>query len=240
MATVRELIQDSLELLGEMGVGEPMSAEDGAKGLLRLNSMLASWSTRRLFIYNITIAVFTLVANDADYTIGPSGADFTAARPLRIDSACILLTVSGNDLKVKDLDLLTQGEYVELSDKAASAVIPEKLYIDNGFPNATLYLFPRPSGSATKIQLSTWTPLSQFAALGDSYSFPPGYYEAISFNLAIQLGPSYNRRPDEALAAKALEAMNAIQNLNRIVGMADMNTQPMSGQQPSAGTGGAI
>ena len=239
MATVRELIQDSLELLGEMGVGEPMSAEDGANGLLRLNSMLASWSTRRLFIYNITIASFTLVANDADYTIGPTG-DFVATRPLRVDAACILLTVNGNDLKVKDLDILTQGEYVELSDKAASAVIPEKLYVDNGFPNATLYLFPRPSGSATKIQLSTWTPLSQFAALGDSYSFPPGYYEAITFNLAIQLGPRYNRRPDEALAAKALEAMSAIQNLNRIVGMADMDTQPMSGQQPSVGIGGAI
>ncbi len=240
MATVRELIQDAFVTLGEMGSGEVMSPEDANYGLLRLNSMLSSWSTRRLFIYNITIASYALAANTADYLIGPAQT-FNAARPLRIDAARILLLSGATYVGVKDLDILTQGEYVELSDKTATAIIPEKLYNDYAYPYSTLSLYPRPSAAVgTKLELSTWTELAAFAMLGDTVSFPPGYYQAVLFNLAVELGPGYSKQPDQALAAKALEGMAAIQQLNKINGMADLGTQPGAGLQPSAGIGGPV
>lgn len=237
-STARDLIQDALETLGEMGVGEPMSAEDAAYGLLRLNQLLDSWSTRRLFVYTINIASYPLIASNPDYQIGPGGV-FVAARPLRIDAARILLLTGGHYVGVKDLDMLTQAEYVELSDKQATALIPEKLYNDGSYPNSTLSLYPAPTCAVpSKLELSTWTALPQFATLLTAFSFPPGYYSALLWSLVVELGPAYNKPPNEAQAAKALEAMAAIQNLNRLTGMADMATQPANPQQAAAGQAG--
>ncbi len=237
-STALDLITDALVTLGECGVGEPISAEDGAYGLLRLNSLLDSWSTRRLFIFTINISSYSLIATNANYQIGPTGV-FNAPRPLRIDAARILLDIGGEYVGVKDLDLLTQPEYVELSDKQATALIPEKLYNDGEYPNSTLSLYPAPTCTIpSKLELSTWTALAQFATLLTAFSFPPGYYSAILWSLVVELGPGYNKPPNEAQAAKALEGMQAIQNLNRLNGMADMQTQPANPQQPGPGQAG--
>jgi hypothetical protein len=222
MSSALDLITDALVTLGECGVGEPISAEDGAYGLLRLNSLLESWSIRRLFIFNVGIASYPLIASNPNYQIGPGGV-FVAPRPLRIDAARILLNVNNNYVGVKDLKILTLQQFVELSDKLATAAIPEKLYNDGAYPNSTLSLYPAPTCVIpSKLELSTWSPLPQFADLLTSYSFPPGYYDALVWSMVVELGPGYNKPPSEAQAAKALEYMKAIQDINRENGLADM------------------
>ena len=53
--------------------------------------MLDQWSVERLLIYNVSSITEALTANQQDYTIGPSGATFTAPRPTLIQSAAIVV-----------------------------------------------------------------------------------------------------------------------------------------------------
>lgn len=223
MSTALDLITDALETLGEAGVGEPISPEDGAYGLLHLNNMLDSWSTRRLFIFNVGIAAYGLTANIGVYPIGPTAAaPFNVVRPTKINAARILALINGVYVGVKDLSILTVDQFQELSDPTATANVPEMLYCDFAYPNANLNLYPRPAvGVGTQLELSTWTSLMQFATLQTTYSFPPGYWNALMWNLVVELGPGYNKPADSATAAKALEYMKTIQEINRENGLAD-------------------
>ncbi len=224
MSSALDLITDALVTLGECGVGEPISAEDGAYGLLRLNEMLESWSIRRLFVFNLALASYALTADQAAYPIGPTAAaPFNVPRPTKINAANILVLVNGVYVSVKDLNLLTLDQFQALSDPTATANVPEMLYCDFAWPNANLNLYPAPLvGAATKLRLSTWSPLAQFTTLQTVYSFPPGYYQGILWNLVVELGPGYNKPANEAQAAKALEYMKTIQDINRENGLAGM------------------
>ena len=81
MSTLLDVGSAALFALGELGVGQTVSPEDGAIILRQANLLLDQWSTVRLFLYNVNIRSYTLSPSTADYTIGPSGASFTATRP---------------------------------------------------------------------------------------------------------------------------------------------------------------
>jgi hypothetical protein len=223
--TALDLITDSLTQLGEYAPGEPLSPEDANLGLTRLNGILDQWSVEKLLIFNIGIAKYTLSANVGTYTIGQGGgASFNAPRPIKIEQARIFLAVSGVDVAVKKLRKFSEAEWTEVSDPSAStALIPEVFYFDSAYPNGTLYIYPRPICSvATKVELSTWSALTQFATIADIVAFPPGYYNAVMYNLALQLGPAFNRQPDQLTAAKAAEGIEMIRRHNAEVMTGDM------------------
>lgn len=233
--TALDIIQDSMETLGEAGVGEAISPEDGAYGLQRLNNMMANWSTRKVFVYTINVARYPLVAGTSSYAIGPTGV-FAAPRPKMIATAQILILTGATYLSVKELEIISQEEYAELSDKTASAIVPEMLYNDNAWPNANLNLYPAPTVPvATQLELGTWTAMQNFPTLQTVFNMPDEYLYAISWNLAVELGPGYNKQPDQALAAKALEGMAAIQSLNATVMGADQGPQAGANTQPTQG-----
>jgi hypothetical protein len=56
--------------------------------------------------------------------------------------------------------------------------------------------------------------LQQFAALDSQISFPPGYYDALVFNLALMLTSAYNRPATPELRALADNGKRLIQEMN--------------------------
>lgn len=188
-----------------------------------------------MFIYNLGSASYALTANSGVYPIGPTApAPFNVPRPTKINAATILVLVNGVYVSVKDLKLITVDQFQTLSDPSATANIPELLYCDFAYPNANLNLYPRPSvGAGTKLQLTAWSPLPQFANLAAVYAFPPGYYQGLLWNLVVEMGPGYNKPANEATAAKALEGIAAIHEINRTNGLADM-IPPTAGLIPAS------
>lgn len=91
MNAASDIITDAMVAIGEIGRGQIPSEEDMAHGLFVLNNLLDSWSTQRLNLYAVKKLDLTLIPNQQDYTIGPSGADFTNERPVLIQTATIVI-----------------------------------------------------------------------------------------------------------------------------------------------------
>jgi len=186
MATAQTLINDALELLGVIGAGETATGEDTTSALGTLNRMLDSWRNESLMVYAISNITHTLVGSDDTYTIGPSGADITATRPVKIESAFV--RQSNTDYPVQVID--DQAYWQGIASRTSSSDIPAYLYYDTAFPNGTIYLWPVPF-AANVLYMQVWTPLSEYATAGTAVSLPPGYQEAIAYGLAVRLAPKF-------------------------------------------------
>ena len=94
MPAAADIIQDSLSVISEISRGQGPAPEDYAKGLSELNDLLDSLSAERLGIYAVKPLAGQLVIGQQDYTIGPTGADFTNERPVLIQTAAIIIPTS--------------------------------------------------------------------------------------------------------------------------------------------------
>src|SRR5882724_3223817 len=183
MPTGQTIANNVLTAIGVNRPGYTPNASDSADVLAELNVLLDAYSAENALIYAVGTAQYTLVANQASYLIGSGAADFNTTRPARITDAAIVATVGAGKSRTP-LRIVSKTEYFAHGDLAASASNPEELYDDYAAPVSTLYLFPAPTvPTATKLELETWTQLTQFADLTTSYFLPPGYQGAIQFEL---------------------------------------------------------
>ena len=73
-----------------------------------------------------------------------------------------------------------------IANKSTSSLLPQVCFDDGGFPDRLLSFWPIPT-QANPITLYVWTALTQFADMTLPMTFPPGYLEAIRYNLAVRL-----------------------------------------------------
>jgi hypothetical protein len=197
--TATSLITSALDSLGVYGVGEQSSAADLADGLRRLNAMLSSWAIQPLTIPVVAREEFIPTANVGTYTIGPSG-DFDTIRPTRIQTANLLLNSATPPIEVP-CGILTEQAYQALQNKDQTSTQWTQVYYDPTFTTGglgTISLWPIPTTAANYLVLYFQQPLVEFANLTSTYQIPPGYEEALVYNLAVRLaGPHSMRVPDD-------------------------------------------
>tara|TARA_R110000868_G_scaffold336958_2_gene597886 strand:- start:131 stop:826 length:696 start_codon:yes stop_codon:yes gene_type:complete len=207
MATANDLMTYSMKLIGKLGQGETMTADDQTDCFNALNSMLESWWIQRLAVYQILKETFSLVANDVDYTIG-SGGNFNTTRPVKIDSA----QIRDNSMDYP-MEQIYSDEYAAIMNKAVTSTIPYQFYYDNAYPLATIYLYPVPS-SANQIILNTWKQLQSFSAVTTTVALPPGYERAIKYNLALEIAPLFGVDVTSGVRKIAAESLGDIKRAN--------------------------
>jgi hypothetical protein len=149
---------------------------------------------------------FTLTPSDGTVTMGASGN--IATRAQSIESALIRSGTTDYPLR-----LLTLDEYAAIQDKTQTASIPTCLYDDGGYTQRTLTLWPVPS-AANSLVVFTKRALTEIATLDTSVSLPPGYDDAIIYNLAVRLSPEYGRAVSAEVASVAVETKAAIKRAN--------------------------
>lgn len=188
--TARQLIYSALRYIGVLRPGQGASDEAYADGLDMLNSMLDQWAIERLMIYSITSSDQDITANQDGYTIG-TGGDWDIDRPVRVDRASVVLNVGDYPQEIP-LEMLTYQQWQLVRVKTIPSTQPQMMYVDNGFPLMTAYLYPVPNGGQdVTIRLYLWNLLQSFENLDQDYQFPPGYDLALRFNLGEMLWPSF-------------------------------------------------
>jgi hypothetical protein len=215
MSTVLDIITDAMKNLGVISGSEVPDASEASDGLRTLNRMLDSWNTERLNIYTINAAVYDLTPQQMIYTIGPTAADFITNRPQRIESANIILNYNAPPIRVP-LELLDDDQWAAIKLQQVPSTIPQRLYNDGSFPNSNLYLWGQPT-AGLQLELYTWQMLSGFTDLTTTVAFPPGYEEAIVYNLALRMGPLFGSPVAEILpviTTFAQDSKRKIQSLN--------------------------
>ena len=196
--TAEDMIESSMRLIGAIGRGQTAADQEHEEGLKVLNRLLDSWNQRRELIYEVSRNEATLTANQNPHTIGlavggGSDGDIAVVRPQMIEEASIIPDGSNFELPV---NVLTRAEYRAIPNKELSAPYPTELWYEREWPLGKIWLYPEPSGAA-ELVFYVWKQLPSGMELDDRFSVPPGYRQAIRYNLAVELAPEYGRMLEE-------------------------------------------
>ena len=175
-----------MRLIGALASGEQPTGAEASDALCVLNQMLDSWNAERLMIFAIIISEFPLTPTQQTYTLGPGG-NFNTVRPAKIERISIVsLTNPAQPLELPIQYYTARDWQEEVPVKLINTTLPLAVYDDQEFPYRNLSFWPIPA-VAVNTRIYFWTPLSQFASLTTKVSFPPGYLEALRYNLAVRL-----------------------------------------------------
>lgn len=221
-----DLARKSLRTIGAIGQGVTMSANDLDVAFEAANDMIDAWAAQRLTIFQTLRKVFPLIANQGSptnpYTIGPGG-DFNVPRPTFIAVAtCQVLTT--NPPFIIGLDILNYDyEYSNLSIPAMVSALPEAISYNGKFDTTgpdvglgEIFIYPVPNGSQScELVLMLPTPMTGFAdkAVTD-YTFPPGYKEALRYQLAKRLAVEFGKEMSAENQQLAIDTFAVIQRPN--------------------------
>ncbi len=125
----------------------------------------------------------------------------------------IVIVPAGTSGLRRGMSILTAKQWATIREKHLRSLMPTDVYFDHDFENAGFHVWPVPIGTP-QIEFYWWQVLAQFAALDTQVTFPPGYYDALVYNLALMLTSAYRRPVPPALLAAAQEKKQAIQEIN--------------------------
>ena len=234
--TANDLIRASMRLIQVAAVDVDLTAEELKDGLESLNRMLDSWSMDELMLYQVVREQFALSPNENPYSIG-YGATWNTSRPTKIVDA--YLTLNNGSIPVDyPMMVLNYDDYNAIRLKTLSTNFPGYLYYQPSFPIAEVYIYPifAPNDPATTgpayITLTSWKPLDVIVDPTATVTLPPGYWEAIVFNLAVRIAEEYqfDMRPTTVqLAAAALKRLKRMNQRTKTLqtDTALMNTSQM-------------
>ncbi len=204
MPTGRKLIDDTLKLIEATSAGETPEAEESVDALDRLNEMMDTWNAQRLATFAISRVEYPLVSGQQTYELGPTAADFVAQRPSWIKQMGLLqnnnpLQPIEHPLRILNVDMWAH----EVPVKNVTSALPTKVYIEWLHPNLKFSLWPLPNKGGLEVVIYTELALSPWPSLDTVLTFPPGYIEAIRYNLAVRLCPEFGREVNPVVAGLA-------------------------------------
>ncbi|MCK5601085.1 hypothetical protein KAR91_04395 [Candidatus Pacearchaeota archaeon] len=206
--TARELIKASLRICQVIGHGESVDGEsEETDSFTALNSLIASLSTKRLMIHEIVSETHTLVASTTTYTIG-SGGDIDTLRPARIVDAFIRDSLNVDH----SIEIIGQERYNDISVKSSEGR-PHLLFYDTEYPLGKINLYFTPDAAET-LHFDSWKPLSQIAAVTDSFVLPLEYERFLKTQVAIDIAPEFGMKLDQRIYEIRDEARDGIKSLN--------------------------
>lgn len=215
--TVADLLTATLKLIGVIAKSEVPSADEYADSMARLQDMIDSWMAERLAIFTVKRSVFTLVSGQQEYTIGP-GADFNIARPMWIQDAGIISNTNPQQPLELPMTILSDDDYASVSIKNVATSLSWYIYYNYDFDvngRGKVWFWPIPNVSTLQVALYVPTPLTQVTGLTDVLHFPPGFAEAVRYNLAVRLCPEMGKPLDPIVGALAIEGFARVERSNK-------------------------
>ncbi len=215
--TCRDLDQ-AFNVLNVFLPGESVPAAQSARALTFLNNMMGQWAQQALTIPSIAREVFSLTADKGGpsnpYTIG-TGANLSTVRPANQSSivgAGLNLNSSSPVVEIPR-DVITDAAYQaiqikELSNSLFTVVYYNPTFATTGF--GTINLWPVPNIATNSLVLYIEKALVSFADLTTAYEVPPGYDEALVYNLARRLAKPWGATVDPDLVTMAIESKRII------------------------------
>lgn len=225
---VQDIIKDAMGLIGATEMDETPSSSELLNGMRIANIMLGRWSSKLTMVRAPQVLTIPLQAGVSSYTVGLSGADIIADKPIDIISGYVRDSSNIDD----PIEVLTLPVYESLDDKLINQADVSCVAYDPGNTQqatqvGTIYVYPVPASNDTLI-LKVTSPLVQFSSLTDDVMMEPMYYEALIYNLAVRLFRRFHTTgeiPSDVIAianssARDLQSVNS----TRVQAQMDMVT----------------
>lgn len=216
VVTARDIIQDSLELLGVYGPGDTISDADAERALSTLNDMMDLFSNESLACFDWLTQTFTLIPNQGAYTIGPAALspDIVGQRPLRISDAAGAAYLLDTNLNRYLIDVVDNQTWNIQTTAVANSDLPDHLWYDPQFPLGIINIWPTPTIGYT-CSFMSYLQLGDFTNLLSPFSLPPGYKRMITTNLCLSLKPYFlSSALDPLIMAEAMTSKGIVKRNN--------------------------
>ena len=228
--TAQDICRQAMLDAGVLGAGAPIPGDQAQDIVNKLNRILDNLNCEERFSYAETSFVGTLTAGLNPHLIGPTGTVtfVQAQRPIDIESANIVDTAVSPNVNVP-LDVVSYREYASLAVPSIATLFPKYLYYEQDWPNGKIFLYPVPTAP---YGLNIWqrTILSQLL-LTDTFSLPPGYWDAITLTLAEDLCAMFDQEPSQLLMTKARQARARVEGNNLSIPRIATKDAGMQGMQ---------
>jgi hypothetical protein len=210
---INDLLRSSFRCIGQLRPGFGHSPSELTDGLFVLNAMLDSWQTDDMNAVCELIQNFPLVPGTPSYTVGPGGA-WNGTRPGKVDKATlVVLTNPAQPLRL-DIEIIDAERYQLINLQGTASTLPQKLHYRPTFPLASATFWPVPT-EADQVELTSALFLAGgFVAGTDAFVAPPGYLDAVRYQLAIRLAMEWDKPLKDGVVVLATEALAKIQRLN--------------------------
>lgn len=190
--SAQDIIKAAMRVLGLLAKSETPTADELQDGFQALNFMIDSWSAKRLISTALIKENFPLTANKQSYVIGVGG-DFNTVKPIMISSAYY---TDNNGIRYP-LAIYTRAQYDSFDDADFVQAPPSGIFYDPGqiqqsTQMGTIYVFNIPDSSRPyTLYIQSQKYFTEFVNLTDTVTFPPAYYKALKYGLALEIAPEY-------------------------------------------------
>ena len=207
MSSVQVRIDRAHRLLGLLNSGSSATTQESTDALIALNAMLDSWRNDKLMCYAMRDQSVTLSSGDTSKTVGASG-DLNTDRPVEIQSAYVVYNAVSIPVKI-----ITDDEWAYMPDKTATSTFPGVMNYKATMSTGTILFYPIPNATSV-LHILTRVPVTAFAAVSTEVTLPPGWEEAIDYNLAVAIAPEFDTEPSRIVMSKAQSSLAMIKRMN--------------------------
>ncbi len=155
---------------------------------------------------------FSFVVGKRVYTMGPGG-DFDTARPMEILNMTYKSTSSTPSLELP-IDIIPQAQYKYEELKELTSNIPTEAYVNYEELVVSISFWAVPAVGKL-VSISSTKALTTYTSLSTTINLPPGWLEAIEYNLALRVRPSYGVGLDPSIQDIARKSKTNIKRQNK-------------------------
>ena len=177
------------------------STEDFSLGNTNIGVVLDTGMTHWTTISNINVDGITLTLTDAL----PSAASdnnlvyyfsTTEDKPLRILDARLLKGYdagSTSDQLGLPMSVIAYEDYWGIVATSLNGQIPNQYCYNPKSTDGTLYIWPRPTDTSYRLQITYERILNDLDNISDTVDFPQEWFSALHYQLAVRLAPGYGK-----------------------------------------------
>jgi hypothetical protein len=234
--TGQQMINDICVDLGVLRAGQCASSEISTI-LLRIGQqMLSGYLLDKFLVYAYVANTYPLIPTQQQYTIGPSGTDFIAPRPVDIEYANIILNTFNPVIRVP-MAIIDAGQWANIGVQQLPDSIPNVLYYDKNFSSTgfgTINIWPG-SLDGYLLEIYTWQQITTFPDLTTAIIYPPGYEEFIRKNWARMAIPAM--KPYMKFGADLSMIIKEAARTRQIIAIANIKNDVLAGDAAFLGSG---
>lgn len=207
---VSEIVNSAARQLGIVAKGEQLDGEDTQNFIAALQSFLAQWSTKKLYVYKSQDIDIPLTSGKTINLVGDISGDCCE---YMMD--CCGYVIPRPDIKAVISSISTQG-WIDgccvtlVRDTNVTACDPDVTYVVDA-PSWQFIVNPRVNGQSLKIKAYT---IAKDLCGDDCLQYPPVYERAIVLTLAIEMADEYGIAPSNTLLSRQAEALKFLKDSN--------------------------
>jgi hypothetical protein len=225
--TAYDLLYSALRRVGVVALGDTVDPAVAQEALLELNAIRAEWSLNNKN-YNIYDQTFTAIAPMMSVTLGTAiaGPGNFPSRPTNVDQITVISGTPGLGINYPVQILPYEAYQREAIQNIVS--IPDKAYINTGFPLMTIYFLPGlAQGWSVRVMGSAY--MTEYETVSDQFMDPPEYWSPLDLVLTLRLAVKWGVDLPQGVVIQANSALKHIQAANFVSNMEQMENGLISG-----------